>query len=256
MAESNKYTTDEIADYLNGTAEPAKAAIIKLAAETDSELAAEIEEQRNLSRVVQIAALKKKLAVIHKEFETETTAPQIFAINQKKERKLNWPLLALAAAVTGIILFIAVFKSGQSYNTRLFNKYFSDDTGAPSLMGNSATPFDQAMVYYKAGDYQKASENFEQLLQKAPANDTLKFYEALSLVRISKDEKALILLGNVHAPEGGELLTKTKWYLALIYLKQGRKKESIPILTAVEKSNSSYAGKAASLKKELVKERD
>ena len=249
---SAKYTIQEIADYLNGAMEPGKAAKLKREAEQNQVLANEVDEQRKLSRLVQVAALKKKLNAIHDEFAADNIP--VISIGQKTGRNYFWPLLAVAAAVTGIMLFLVLFKSGNTYNTKLFNKYFNDDTGAPSLMGNSATPFDQAMVFYKDADYEKAAGDFDRLLSKDPGNDTLKYYDALSLIRLNENGKALSLLNSVKVPAGSDLSVKAEWYTALVLLKQGDISKANIILTALAGFSSPvYSNKAAALRKELSK---
>ncbi len=250
---SARYTIQEIADYLNGAMEPGKAATLKREAELNQALANEVDEQRKLSRLVQVSALKKKLNAIHDEFAADNIP--VIPISQKTGKKYFWPLLAAAAAITGIMLFLVLFKSGNSYNTKLFNKYFNDDTGAPSLMGNSATPFDQAMVYYKDGDYEKAAGNFNRLLSNDPNNDTLKYYDALSLIRLNENGKALSLLNSVKVPAGSDLSVKAEWYTALLFVKRGDIEKAKTILTTVAGLSSPvYSNKAAALIKEIYKQ--
>ena len=223
----NKYNTEEIADYLNGTLEPSKALAVKLAAEEDVALAGEIEVQRKLSRLVQIAALKKELDNIHVEYGVKE--PDALSTNLFLKKKSAWPLIAIAAAITGLVIFLGIYKSTAPYNAKLFNQYFTDDDGTPSLMGNKSSSFDEAMVYYKSGDYQKAALDFNNLLDQQKSNDTLKYYEALCQVKLNNNPKALKLLGTISTKKGGDLYVKTAWYTALVLVKKGETEKALPI---------------------------
>ena len=247
-----KYNIEEIADYLNGKLEPSKALAVKQDATEDPALAGEIEAQRKLSRLVQIAALQKELDIIHVEYYAEE--PNIVSINQTVKKKLAWPLIAIAAAITGLAIFLTIYKSAQPFNTKLFNQYYTDDNGTPSLMGNKSSSFDEAMVYYKSGDYQKAASDFNSLHNQQKSNDTLKYYEALCQVKLNNNPKALKLLGAISTKKGGDLYVKTAWYTALVLVKQGETKKALPILEDIQTYSSSlYAKKAASLKNDIIK---
>ena len=126
-----------------------------------------------------------------------------------------------------------------------------DDAGAPSLMGNTATPFDDAMVYYKSRDYKTAEGKFSKLLFDKPQNDTLKYYDALCQVRLKNEDSALQLLSAISQPAGSELGIKAKWYSALILVHQNKPADAKKPLTELKSSGSDYAAKAGEILAQL-----
>jgi hypothetical protein len=240
------YNTDDIVSYLNGRMNAPDAAAFEKALPEDPTLAEELEAQRKLSRLVQIAALKNRLNDIREEFEAGPGSKSAAPV------KKIWGWIALAAVIAGIGLFLFLFRSSPA--DKIFKEYFSDDSGTPSLMGdNKATPFDQAMVYYKSGNYEAAEAGFSGILNSAHGNDSVRFYEALSLVRLKKEGQALTFLQPISGSGEGELSIKAKWYLALVLIHQNKPGEAAGLLKNL--ANSDYADKANAVLAKLKSEK-
>ncbi len=240
------YNTDDIVNYLNGRMSTAETAAFELAMSTDTALAEEVEHQRKLSRLVQIATLKNRLDTIQEEFTgAGTTVVPIKPRNSSKK----WIWMAAAAIIVGIGLFLMFY---QSPYDRVFNTWFRDDPGSPSLMGsNEATPYDRAMVYYKSGDYEAAAQGFKQIIVANSKNDSAKYYEALSLIRLKKETEALPLLSVVSASGDREMSNRAMWYQALVLIHQKKTIEASRLLQTLVGSWSDYAGKATDVLTEL-----
>jgi tetratricopeptide (TPR) repeat protein len=242
----SKYNTEDIVKFINGQMDKAELAAFGLEMNNDTALADEVAAQRNLSRVVQIATIKQQLEDIHQEFES--TEKKVVAIPGRNNVRKLFGWIATAAAIAGIAIVLFLFKSGgTSNNEQIFAANFKDDAGAPSLMDNKATPFDEAMVYYKSGDYKTAESKFGKLLFDKPSNDTLKYYDALCQIRLKNEDSAAQLLSSINQPAGSDLAIKAKWYSALILIHQNKPAEAKILLTELRNSGPDYAAKAGEI---------
>lgn len=245
------YKTEEIVRYINGQMDAAEAAAFENDMNLDALLMEEVAAQRRLSRVVQIASIKNSLDSIHEEFELGERK----VVPMQPVRSIVWRWVAAAAVIAGLGIFLFLYQTHSSAGDKIFAEYFSDDAGAPSLMGNTATSFDDAMVYYKSGDYQTAEVKFSQLLSVSPKNDTLKYYDGLCQVRLKNEDKALELLSSISKPESSELVIKSKWYTSLILIHQKKAKEAVTILQQLIDGKTPYVRKAESVLAELKTEK-
>lgn len=244
---TNNYNVEDIARFINRKMDSAEAAAFEQTLQQDPALADEVAVQRKLSRLVQIASIKQKLDGVHQDYMLEETRPIPAGGNRKIPGIWGWAIAA--AAIAGIIVLL--FRPDPSPNDKLFALHFKDDAGLPSLMGETTTPLDEAMVYYKSGNYQESAVKFKHILSNNPGNDTLKYYEALCQVRLKNEPEALALLSSISFPSGSEWDIKAKWYTALVLIHQKRSKEAMSILEGTKKAGSLYAGESARLLEEL-----
>ncbi|MFB9843542.1 tetratricopeptide repeat protein [Mucilaginibacter ginsenosidivorans] len=246
----SKYNTEDIVRFINGQMDETEAAAFGLEMNNNTTLAEEVAAQLQLSRVVQIASIKQRLDAIHLEYETVEKKAVAIPGSNNVRKLFGW--LAAAAAIAGLAIVIFLFKSGgNSNNQQIFAANFKDDAGAPSLMGDKATPFDDAMIYYKSGDYKAAEGKFGKLLFDKPQNDTLKYYDALCQVRLKNEDSALQLLTSISQPADSNLGVKAKWYSALILVHEDKTGEAKKLLTELKNSGSEYADKAGELLSQL-----
>lgn len=242
----SKYNTEDIVRFINGGMDEVEAAAFGFETNKDNALAEEVAAQRELSRVVQIATIKQQLDAIHQEYEAVEKKAVAIPGRDNVRKLFGW--IAAAVVVAGVIIGVFLFRSGgSSVNDKIFAANFKDDAGAPSLMGNTATPFDDAMVYYKSRDYKTAEGKFSKLLFDKPQNDTLKYYDALCQVRLKNEDSALQLLSAISQPAGSELGIKAKWYSALILVHQNKPADAKKLLTELKSSGSDYTAKAGEI---------
>jgi hypothetical protein len=107
------------------------------------------------------------------------------------------------------------------------------------------------MVYYKSGDYDAAALSFKQIMTANSKNDTVKYYEALSLIRLKREPEALPLLSDVSITGGHELGNKAMWYRALVLIHQKKTTEASRVLRSLAGLGSDFADKAAGVLTEL-----
>src|SRR5690606_36367030 len=82
------------------------------------------------------------------------------------------------AATLAILVSVGIWALLQkSPGEKLYRQYFTPDPGLPTVMGNTDNfTFNEAMVYYKQGDYGAAIAQWEGLLPQKRDNDTLNYF--------------------------------------------------------------------------------
>ena len=81
------------------------------------------------------------------------------------------------------------------------------------------------MVSYKEGDYNRAIEIWKKIHHENPANDTLQYFIGAAYLN-NNDSNAIASLLPVAENDNSRWQPKAMWYLALAYVKYGRKEEA------------------------------
>ncbi|WP_428330875.1 tetratricopeptide repeat protein [Mucilaginibacter sp.] len=243
----NEYTVQDIINFINGKMDSTAAADFSAAVKQNTKLASEVTEQKQLARLVQIAAIKGKLDVIQQPFVSSEA--DVVEFKPKAKQPLVWLFLAVAATIAGMAFFLFFYNSSQDTSQKIFAQYFQDDNGLPSLMGANATAMDEAMVYYKAGDHQTATAKFDALLASDPKNDTVRYYDALCKVRLKNENDAIKLLSSINSQnKDGLLYTKVRWYTALVLIHQEKIPAAVVILKQIAAADApDYKQQAADI---------
>ena len=171
---------------------------------------------------VQEAVLEDKLSGFHRQIATPI-------------RKINWFRMGLAACIMSITALGVLFFFSESPEEKLFVQFYEPDPGLPTLMGVSDNyEFENAMVAYKTGDYQKALDGWQGLLKAHPGNDTLTYFIGSAHLANGRPDSAVVKLANVVATPQSVFLSDASWYLALAWLKLNNKVEAIKALQQTE----------------------
>lgn len=185
---------------------------------TDSLWRNKADEARLLVVGIREAALEDKLPGFHRQ----VAAPV---------RKTNWLRMGVAACIVGITTLGVLFFFSKSPGERLFSQFYKPDPGLPTLMGVSDSyEFENAMVSYKTGDYQKALYGWQGLRKSNPGNDTLAYFIGSAYLAQGRTDSALTNLNDVIAVPQSVFRSDAAWYLALAWLKQGNKTEAVKAL--------------------------
>ena len=211
------------------------------------------QEHQQLIKGIRYAHLEGKLEQLR---ILESTLPDLEA----KEISLNtlswqryWKPLAVAASIALVVVTAALWNRGED-PAQLYASYFEP---YPNIFepivrdGNEAiSKRTSAFQAYEAGDYQKASLLFKELLaeKKEPGMLLLQGNANLILGNTTEARNNFITLIN----EFEEYDVQGKWYLGLSYLKEGDMKSAQLILRELSDTEYSYSGKA----KELLKKVD
>ena len=180
---------------------------------------------------VRKAIFKNKANHFHKEL-----IDQDFEVSaDKKVFKLNFKYMSIAASIAILIGGFWFFNKPKS-NEALFNKYYIEDRGLETNMGESDNyTFDDAMVDYKQKKYNLAINKWSTLLKNKPENDTLNYFLGVAHLANKNENKAINYLKEATKTTESEFLNEAYFYLGLSYLKMDNTDLAIEYF---EKSNS------------------
>mgnify|MGYP000542504601 FL=1 len=143
--------------------------------------------------------------------------------------------MSIAASIAILIGGFWFFNKPKS-NEALFNKYYIEDRGLETNMGESDNyTFDDAMVDYKQKKYNLAIGKWNILLKNKPENDTLNYFLGVAHLANKNENEAINYLKEVTKATESEFLNEAYFYLGLSYLKMDNTDLAIEYF---EKSNS------------------
>ena len=237
-------TSDYIEEYLNHQLSQAEREMFDEKLKSDKAFAREVEEHALLISSfdeMQAQELLLRFSDIEQELEGG------------KEKQIGFPIyLKWAAAVAVLaVLSLVVYLNANNSNKELFLAYYTTYPNVESPVSRSEAEGNAVWQLYENGDYKTAYQQFEQALVVNEADLASRFYFgicALELNRLKVAEEAFVI---VAADKKGTYAEQAEWYLALSYLKDGKRKKSKRSLEKIIATNSSYADKATTLLGEL-----
>ena len=169
-------------------------------------------------------------------------------------------MFKIAAIFVGLMIIGSPFIYRQYFAVPGYDNLFLENFSAyPDILsqrGSSSTTnimLQEAMSYYKNGDFENAVVLFQHLINNATTqNDALNFYLGVSMLGNDDLPEAQTVLLKISADTENEFHAQAKWYLGLVYLKAGNDKEAKEIFKEI-KLNKSYNHKKA---QKLVDELD
>ncbi len=114
---------------------------------------------------------------------------------------------------------------------------------------SASTSLDDAMKSFNAASYQKASEQFDEVLKRDPDNTEALYFGGISDYlngKSAKSEKSFDKLVKTNRYTEG-----SKWYKANILLKKGKKEEATKLLNELSGSSGMYKERAVKKLEEL-----
>ena len=181
----------------------------------DATLRQQVEDTETILFGVRKALFKNKANDFHEEL-IQDKAP---IIADTKVFKLNFKSLSIAASIV-ILLGCFWFLNRQTSNEALFNKYYIEDRGLETNMGDTDSyNFDDAMVDYKSKKYNLAIDKWKTLLKNKPKNDTLNYFLGVAHLANKNEIKAENYLKTALETTQSEFLNEAYFYLGLTYLK-------------------------------------
>ncbi len=196
--------------------------------------------------------LQLQAAIQHKE----RTALKDMVAGFEQSRRKPYHKIAFAAAsliiVAGFVAWLLL--SGRPDGEKLYLAYFEPfpNTVMPSVRGsNGVSPAYEAFRMYEAGNYPIAATLFANIRLKE-SSDYAVFYEGISYMASGEDDKAVALF-ELHTLKDGKTPFESyrKWYLALIYLRQGREEKALSLLKTLDTPGGPVQKTAAELLRKL-----
>ncbi|MBC3759267.1 tetratricopeptide repeat protein [Hyunsoonleella sp. SJ7] len=170
-----------------------------------------------------------------KAFHEEVISEDVTSKKDKKVFTLNFKTISIAASIVVLVGGFWFFNRTPQ-NEAIFNTYFIEDRGLETNMGETNQyAFDDAMVDYKHGKYDKAIEKWNLLLKSQPKNDTLNYFLGVAHLANKDEDKAIKFLKTTVNDSKSIFLSEANFYLGLSYLKMDKTDLAIE---AFQKSNS------------------
>jgi len=177
----------------------------------------EIEEDELIQNLILISQKKRK---IRETLAFTRKAHEVYLARRSRARIRLWTI-SLASAAAVFLLALVVLPSffaldGTSEYNILYRKF------EPEIATRDSGPKDQmseVISLYTEGQYKQALVLADSLLYSQPDNNKLLFFKGLTEMELNQPDQATRLFIQV-IPQGGPFEAYSRWYLALIYLRQ------------------------------------
>ena len=236
-----------IHNYLHQTLSEEERNELERLLENDPEFKATSELENDLHAVL-VDSGKEHLKQQFVDFENR---------GQEVTSETSSPSFLRYAVAACIIIGLSVFISKSFINTTSTDDLFAQNFEPyqnivkPIERGEGIdTPQEEAFFKYEMKDYETAIKGFEAEFEKTNDSYYL-FYMANAYLALDTPNKAIPLLEK-HQTFKDDFYEKSRWYLALAYLKEGNKEKSSMLLKEISNSTG-YAHKQA---KTLLKAMD
>lgn len=190
--------------------------------------------------------------------ERKTLKNTLQGFENKKETKMislkSW-YWAGAASVAILFAFTWFLTSKKPSDADLYASYYQayPNVVAPLVRGENEVSGEKKKAFelYEAEKFEEAAQLFKNL-GKSETNEFAAFYEGQCYMALGKNEKAIEVFSNaILTDDVYPFDTQRKWYLALIYLKVGKKEDARMMLEILTNYENVQSVKANELLKKL-----
>lgn len=213
---------------LDGTLTAEQMQVFRDLESQDPDWSLKVEEVKTLRQDLESYLLKTELDKIHKE-----TFP---GKNPKTVSLPRWIGVAAASIALILVGWLGYETLFDSPTEKLFEAYYETDPGLITAMSGTASyEFDRGMVDFKEGKYREALQRWEPLLNEKPNGDTLLYFVAMANLELGKYVQSQELLQELLEEDPSEFAEDGRWYLALIYLKNGETDKAKSLLSTSQR---------------------
>jgi tetratricopeptide (TPR) repeat protein len=175
-----------IDQYFQGTPLPEETSEFERRITEDPVFAEEVAFYLSARRILKEQAAEEKKSRFREIYAQNSLAPVI----QKPVRNL-WPYIAAAAMVVGLIFSWYLFIKPTPLQ-QLADNYITQNFGTLGVtMGTSEDNLQKGLRQYNDGQYKKALEVFEKLINLDNSNYIAKRYAGITSLRLQQYDKAL-----------------------------------------------------------------
>ena len=240
-----------IQDFLNGRLNEQELAEFDALYKTDAGFREEVEFQKDLKASfssVKRDELKTKLQGFEEELKSKGKVRHLKTDKPTSSYK-KWLAAACILVIVGIGLMY--FFDKPTANEIYFAHFKTyENVVNPITRGETGKNLaDSSFISYEKGEYKKAAEGFAQLFSETGKSYYL-LYEANAYLAYEKPEKAIPLLEKQLSYQD-EFSEKSKWYLALAYLKTGEIEKAKTLFEEIKVAGSYKAEEAGEIIKDL-----
>lgn len=227
--EINQELFERIEQYLSGNMDADARQAFEAEVSADPKLREEVNLQRRLIAAVEISGFG--------EVDKTSSDMRIEKLTAKRSKSWFYAAAAIAALVFSYMGW-RFFKPDDTGKTDLYATYFYPDPGLPVAMDmDTATyVFNEGMVSYKEGDYQRAIKTWNALSPSAVGSDTLRYYIAMAQLNDGDLTHAAKALHTLMAGGNTAFHERAVWYLALIRVKEKDYPAAISLLKQLNDS--------------------
>lgn len=247
---------DLIQDYLHGRLGKRGQAEFDALYESDADFRDEVEFQKNLDAAfssINKEETKEKLRGFENEMERERKNPSgVRYLNEGNKTNSTYKKWLTAACILVVVGIGLMFFFNKSTPEQLYYAHFEayPNVVNPIIRGESETTLaNKTFIAYEKGEYEKAITGLSQLYEQTGKGHFL-LYQASALLEIGKTEKAIPLLKKQLALDDA-FSEKSRWYLALAYLKTGETEKAKRLFKEISSENSYKTEEAKSILSEL-----
>lgn len=238
---------DIIQKYFDGEMSSDELSEFNKQLESDKELGEELILYKEL-----IEGIKKfneqKIRNKFKEIDLELDTPPLKA----KGKKYKLAIYSIAASVA-IIIGISFYNNMTNGTVALANKYWEEDRGIPTFMGECwDKELNEAMYLYKEEKYEEASAVLKNLRNEKIKSDTISYYSGVTEYKLEHYKMAIVYFKEVLTFKESVYKEKADYRLALSYLADGDITKAKSILHRIASSeNHLYKVQAKKILKEI-----
>lgn len=223
MNEKALYTA-VIEDYLDGDLSGKQKTDFEAALKTNERLAFEFQLEKEISNALldaDILDFRAKLNDAQDEFKKENSpATRVVHI-----LKRNWAAAAAVIVLLVVAGTIFLANPGGYSNEQLFNMYYKSGESVGITRSGNANMVEALMSYHQ-GDFQKASQLFQELLENDPYNMALKYYNGIANMETENYSLSISEFQDIIADNNNLYIEYAQWYLGLAYLVRGDEEEA------------------------------
>ena len=199
--------------FLMDKMSPKEQGLFELRLKKNKDLQESFDEFNLLFETIEEDGLRSKLERFHNKVVQDKPVIKL----KVSKTKFN---IGIAAAATILLTMGLWFFNRPSANERIFNKYYTQDPGLPTVMGtNDNYKLYEAMVDYKQEKYVIAIGKWKKLLETMPENDTLNYFLGVSQLAIDNESQAITHLKIAEKTKESIFKNEIYLFLGLAYLK-------------------------------------
>lgn len=208
--------------------------------QTDAELRAEVDRQRDLRLGLRALGIQQALERARTQYKASLPTTESAAVVRSLT---TWRYWAAAASVV-VILGIGYYAYQQTANRQADIAYaetVTSDTNDELLKSfpsdnvplETRTTFLDAFRNYKAGKYDQVIEQLKTLPTGKQTIHYRNYFLGLSYLANKQPANAIPLLSKAQASPSLKIRQKAEWFLTLAYIKNNQKERALPILTRI-----------------------
>lgn len=177
----------------------------------------ETEEDRLMEDLILISQKKNKIKAT---MEFTRKAHETYLTRQRRNRIRLWTI-SISSAAAILLLSLVVMPSFFAFDgTTEFNELYTKfESGIATRGSVPSDPATEVVTLYSNGQFQKALAKADSLLYSQPENTGLLFFNGLTAMELGQTDQSIRMFTQV-IPRGGSYEMYSRWYLALIYLRQ------------------------------------